>query len=139
MTEYKTIAIVGLSRNPDKDSYIVASYLKHHGFSIIPINPFADKIIGEKSYRSLLDLPLKLKKTIEIIVIFRPSNQVLGIVKEAIKLKKTNPLLQVIWLQLNIINNHAAKLAENAGFKVIMNKCMRIEHLRLFGTTISSV
>ena len=132
LTKYKTVAIVGLSRNPEKDSYIVASYLKNHGFDIIPINPFADEILEQRSYSSLLKVPPELQKTIEIIDVFRPSDQTLSIVKEAIMLKETYTLPYVIWMQLNIINNNAAKLAENAGFKVVMNKCMRIEHLKLF-------
>ena len=132
VTQYKTIAIVGLSRNPEKASYIVASYLKNHGFTIIPINPFADEILEEKSYSSLLKIPPELQKTIEIIDIFRPSNQVLSIVNEAIKLKERYTLPYVIWMQLDIINKNAAKLAKNAGFKVVMNKCIRIEHLKLF-------
>lgn len=131
-TKYKTVAIVGLSRNPKKDSYIVASYLKNHGFNIIPVNPYADEILGEKSYVNLLDIPTDLQKTIEIIDIFRPSDQVLNIINEAIKLKRTYNLPYVIWMQLNIINDNAAKLAKKSGFYVVMNKCMRIEHLKLY-------
>ena len=131
-TNYKTVAIIGLSRNPKKDSYIVASYLKNHGFKIIPVNPNADEILGEKSYSSLLDIPPNLQKTIEIINIFRPSDQVLNIINEAIKLKETYNLPYVIWMQLNIINDNAAKLAKESGFYVVMNKCMRIEHLKLY-------
>lgn len=132
LTKYKTVAIIGLSRNPKKDSFVVASYLKNHGFKIIPVNPYADEILGEKSYGSLLDIPTDLQKTIEIIDIFRPSDQVLNIINEAIKLKEKHNLPYVIWMQLNIINDNAAKLAEKSGFYVLMNKCMRIEHLKLF-------
>ena len=106
--------------------------MKNHGFNIVPVNPYADEILGEKSYSSLLEIHSDLQKTIEIIDIFRPSGQVLSIVKEAIKLKETHNLPCVIWMQLNIINNNAAELAKKAGFYVVMNKCMRIEHLKLF-------
>jgi predicted CoA-binding protein len=72
LTKYKTVAVVGLSREPDKPSYEVAAYLKKHGFRIIPVNPFADEILGEKSYKSLLEVPAKVQETIEIVDVFRP-------------------------------------------------------------------
>ena len=129
---YKTVAVVGLSRSPNKESYMVSSYLKDKGFKIIPVNPFATKILGEKSYKKLLEIPFEIQRTIEIIDIFRPSTDVPKIVEEAIKLKKTHNLPYVIWMQLNIVNDEAAKIARNAGFTVIMNKCMMIEHSKLF-------
>ena len=129
---YKTIAVVGLSRSPNKESYMVSSYLKDNGFKIIPVNPFASKILGEKSYKKLLEIPFEIQRTIEIIDIFRPSTDVPKIVEEAIKLKKIHNLPYVIWMQLNIVNDEAAKIARNAGFTVIMNKCMMIEHSKLF-------
>ena len=129
---YKTVAVVGLSRSPNKESYMVSSYLKDKGFTIIPVNPFATKILGEKSYKKLLEIPFEIQRTIEIIDIFRPSTDVPKIVEEAIKLKKIHILPYVIWMQLNIVNDEAAKIARNAGFTVIMNKCMMIEHSKLF-------
>lgn len=136
LTNYTTIAIVGLSRNPKKDSFNVASYLKNQGFKIIPVNPFAKEILKEKCYSNLMEIPLELQKTIEIIDIFRPSDQVLNIVKEAIKLKELHNLPHVIWMQLNIINDSAAKLAKKAGFCVVMDKCMRLEHLKLINSRV---
>jgi len=133
---YKTVAVVGLSRSPNKESYMVSSYLKDNGFKIIPINPFANKILGEKSYKRLLEIPFEIQRTIEIIDIFRPSTDVPKIVEEAIKLKKTHNLPYVIWMQLNIVNDEAAKIARNAGFTVIMNRCMMIEHSKLFHETL---
>ena len=136
LTNYKTIAIVGLSRNPKKDSFTVASYLKNQGFKIIPVNPFAKEILKEKCYSNLMEIPLELQKTIEIIDVFRPSDQVLKIVKEAIKLKELHNLPLVIWMQLSIINDSAAKLAKKAGFSVVMDKCMRLEHLKLINSRV---
>ncbi len=133
---YKTVAVVGLSRSPNKESYMVSSYLKDKGFKIIPVNPFATKILGEKSYKKLLEIPFEIQRTIEIIDIFRPSTDVPKIVEEAIKLKKTHNLPYVIWMQLNIVNDEAAKIARNAGFTVIMNRCMMIEHSKLFHETL---
>ncbi|MEM1525199.1 MAG: CoA-binding protein [Nitrososphaerales archaeon] len=129
--KFKTIAIVGLSRDPNKDSYKVAEYLKANGYHIIPINPFADEILGEKCYKSLLDIPEDIQKTIEIIDIFRPSEEVLPIVEQAIQLKKNYGKPYFIWMQLGIINDKAAELARSVGLEVIMDKCMMIEHKRL--------
>jgi predicted CoA-binding protein len=130
-----TIAIVGLSKSPSKDSHKVADYLMEQGYNVVPINPFADKILGEKCYRSLLELPEELKKSVEIINIFRPSSDVPPIVEKAVHLNETYESANVIWMQLGIINNKAADLARKSGLTVIMDKCILIEHKRLSGAT----
>jgi predicted CoA-binding protein len=132
LTKYKTVAVVGLSREPGKDSHRVSAYLKNHGFHIIPVNPFADEIIGEKSYKSLLDIPPEIQKTIEIVDIFRPSEDVPPIVEQAVKLRAAYGKPYVVWMQLGIVNEQAAEAAEKAGLTVVMNKCMMIEHKRFF-------
>jgi predicted CoA-binding protein len=131
LTKYKAIAVVGLSRDPDKDSYRVSAYLKKHGFRIIPVNPFADEILGEKSYKSLLDIPAEIQKTIEIVDIFRPAKDVPPIVEQAVKLKEAHGKPSVVWMQLGIVNEQAAETAKKAGLTVIMDKCMMVEHQRL--------
>jgi predicted CoA-binding protein len=128
---YKTIAIVGLSRDPNKDSYKVAEYLKANGYRIIPINPFADEILGEKCYKSLLDIPEEVQRAIEVVDIFRPSQDVPPIVEQVIQLKQRHGKPHVVWMQLGITNDEAAKLAEKAGLEVIMDRCMMIEHKRM--------
>ena len=132
LTKYKTVAVVGLSREPGKDSHRVSAYLKQHGFHIIPVNPFADEILGEKSYKSLLDIPPEIQKTIEIVDVFRPSKDVPPIVEQAIKLKAAYGKPNVVWMQLDIVNEHAAEAARKAGLTVVRDKCMMIEHKRLF-------
>ena len=132
LTKYKTIAAVGLSKEPDKDSHRVSAYLKKNGFCIVPVNLFADEILGEKSYKSLLDIPPEIQKTIEIVDIFRPSKDVPTIVKQAIKLKAMHGKPHVVWMQLGIVNEQSAELAKKAGLIVVMNKCIMIEHLHLF-------
>jgi len=77
--------VVGLSRDSGKDSHRVSAYLKQHGFHIIPVNPFADEVLGEKSYKSLLDIPPEIQRTIEVVDVFRPSEDVPAIVEQAIK------------------------------------------------------
>ena len=132
LTKYKTVAVVGLSREPDKDSYRVSAYLKKHGFRIVPVNPFADEVLGEKSYKSLLDIPAEIQKTIEIVDIFRPAKDVPPIVEQAVKLKEMHGKPYVVWMQLGIVNEQAAETAKKAGLTVVMNKCMMVEHKRFF-------
>ena len=132
LTKYKTVAVVGLSREPDKDSYRVSAYLKEHGFRIVPVNPFANEVLGEKSYKSLLDIPAEIQKTIEIVDIFRPAKDVPPIVEQAVKLKEMHGKPYVVWMQLGIVNEQAAETAKKAGLTVVMNKCMMVEHRRFF-------
>jgi predicted CoA-binding protein len=132
LTRYRTVAVVGLSREPSKDSYRVSAYLKKHGFRIIPVNPFADKVLGEKSYKSLLEIPREIQKTIEIVDVFRPAKDVPPIVEQAIKLKKLFGKPGVVWMQLGIVNEQAAEEARKAGLIVVMDKCMMVEHQHLF-------
>lgn len=131
LEKHRTVAVVGVSRDSRKDSYIVAEYLKSKGYDVIPINPFADEILGERCYKSLMDVPEDLQKNIEIVDIFRPSQDVPPIVDQAMGLRKKNAKPYVIWMQLGIVNEEAAKRADEAGFTVVMDKCMMIEHGRL--------
>ena len=123
--------MVGLSREPSKDSYMVGAYLKKHGFRIIPVNPFADEILGEKSYGSLLDVPIEIQRTIEIVDIFRPARDVIPIVEQAVRLREANGKPYVVWMQLGI-NEQAAEMAKKAGLTVVMDKCMMVEHELFF-------
>jgi predicted CoA-binding protein len=132
LTKYKTVAVVGLSREPDKDSYRISAYLKEHGFRIIPVNPFADEVLGEKSYKSLLDIPTEIQRTIEVVDVFRPAKDVPPIVDQAVKLKEMYGKPIVVWMQLGIVNEQAAETAKQAGLTVVMDKCMMVEHERFF-------
>jgi predicted CoA-binding protein len=132
LTRYRTVAIVGLSRDPSKDSYRVAEYLKKHGFHVVPINPASNEILDEKTYKSLIDMPAEVQKTLEIVDIFRPSENVLPIVDQVVQLKKLYGVPYVVWMQLGIINEKAAEKARKAGLTVVMDKCMMQEHRRLF-------
>jgi predicted CoA-binding protein len=127
LNNHKTITVVGLSRDPAKASHRVAHYLQSACYRVIPVNPFADEILGEKAYKTLLGVPEK----VEIVNIFRPSEDVPSIVEEAIKLKKKLGTPNVIWMQLGIVNEKAAKRARKAGFTVVMNRCIMVEHRRL--------
>ena len=131
LEKYKVIAVVGLSKEPGKDSHRVSAYLKQQGYQIIPVNPFADEVLGEKSYKNLLDIPPEIQKTIEIVDIFRPPEDVPPIVEQAIKLKQLYGKPSVVWMQLGIINEAAAEAARRAGLIVVMDKCLMVEHHRL--------
>ena len=132
LSKSKTIAVVGLSREPDKDSYRVAAYLKKQGFRIVPVNPFADEILGEKSYKSLLEIPVEIQKILDVVDVFRPAKDVPAIVEQAVKLKAIHGKPHVVWMQLGIVNVQAAETAKKAGLTVVMDKCMMVEHRRLF-------
>lgn len=119
----KNVAVVGMSKNEEKAAHYVPKYLASQGYNITPVNPTADKILDKKCYQSIeqVDSP------IDIVDVFRPSDQVLPVVQEAIKKKP-----KVIWLQEGIHNKEAEELARKAGIKVVFNRCMLAEHQRLF-------
>jgi predicted CoA-binding protein len=125
------IAVVGLSRELGKPSHTVAAYLKGHGYHIVPVNPFADEILGEKSYKSLSEMPVDIKRTIQVVNIFRRVKDVPPIVKEAVMLKDTYGKLRAVWMQEGIVNDSAAAMARKAGLTVVMDRCMMVEYKRL--------
>ena len=131
LEKYRVIAVVGLSKQPEKDSHRVSVYLQEHGYRIIPVNPFADEVLGEKSYPSLLDIPSEIQKTIEIVDVFRPAKDVPPIMEQAIKLKQRNGKPYVVWMQLGIENEAAAEAGRRAGLIVVMDRCLMVEHNRL--------
>ena len=127
----KTIAIVGLSKKPEKDSCRVSAYLQQHGYRIIPVNPFVDEVLGEKSYKSLLDIPVEIQKTIDIVDIFRKPENIPPVVEQVIALKAMFGRVFVVWLQLGIVNEQAAEAARKVGLVVVMDKCVMVEHQHL--------
>ena len=124
----KTIAVVGLSKDPSKESHSVSMYLKEHHYEIIPVNPTADEIMGLKSYPSLSAIPNDMKKRIDVVDIFRRAKDVPPVVDDAIKLKNFAKKPLAVWMQLGIVNEEAAKKARAAGIDVVMDACIRTEH-----------
>jgi predicted CoA-binding protein len=120
----KTIATVGLSKNREKVSNSVATYLQGQGYRVIPVNPTTDEILGEKSYADLESIPDK----IDVVQIFRRPEDIPPVVTDAIKVGA-----KVVWMQEGIVNEEAAQMAREAGLQVVMDACMRAMHLRLFG------
>ncbi len=118
----KTVAVVGLSDKPDRYSYSVAGYLQQFGYRIIPVNPFVDEVLGEKSYASLEEIPDK----IDVVDVFRGRRHVPGIVESAIKIGAP-----VVWMQEEIIHEEAAQKGREAGLTVVMDRCMKKEQYRV--------
>lgn len=114
----KTIAVVGLSDNPARPSYGVARYLQQQGFRIIPVNPKLTEVLGEKCYASLRDVPDK----IDIVDCFRRSEEMLAIAQDAVAVDA-----KCLWMQIGVINHEAAKIAQDGGLKVVLDKCTKIE------------
>ncbi len=117
-----TIAILGLSPKPERDSNMVARYLKDQGYTIIPVRPAQDEILGKKAYASLDDI----KEPVDIVDVFRNPAQIVPHAHEAIRLKP-----KVFWMQLNIENHEAAELLTAAGIDVVMDRCIKVDHGRL--------
>ena len=120
----KTVAVVGISPKEDRPSYIVASYLKSKGYRIIPVRPDGDRILGEKVYRSLMEIPNEIE--IDVVDIFRRPEDVPPLVDEAIQRGA-----KMVWMQEGITNEEARAKAEASGLKVVMNRCVKKEHQRL--------
>ena len=124
LSRCKTIAVVGISPKEDRPSYTVASYLKSKGYKIIPVRPDGETILGEKVYHSLQEIPPEVN--IDIVDIFRRSEDVLPVVEEAIQCGA-----KVIWMQEGVIHPEAGASAERAGLQVVMDRCIKKDHQRL--------
>ncbi|WP_134672081.1 CoA-binding protein [Halorussus marinus] len=121
----ETIAVVGCSSTPGKDAHEIPKYLREHGYEVIPINPHADEIFGREAYDSLSDVD----ERVDIVDVFRPSEEVADIVDEALERDD----VRVIWTQLGIADDEAAERAEAAGKRVVQDRCLKVEHGRLVG------
>jgi uncharacterized protein len=119
-----TIAIVGLSKNEMRASYFVGYYLQRHGYRVIPVNPRETEILGEKSYPSLLDVPVP----VDIVNVFRAPDALPGIAQEAVTIHAG-----ALWCQFGVINEEGAHIASDGGVTVIMDRCLKVEHARYLG------
>jgi predicted CoA-binding protein len=120
----KTIAVVGLSANWYRPSYFAAKYMLDHGYTVIPVNPAYEEVLGHRCYPSLRDVPLK----VDMVDCFRKSEEIPAIVDDAIAVGA-----RVLWMQLGVVNEDAKRKALAAGLEVVMDRCVKIEHARLFG------
>jgi len=124
LAENKVIAVVGLSADWFRPSYFAAKYMREHGYRIIPVNPRYEEILGEKCYKSLKDIPVQ----VGIVDCFRKTEDIVPVAREAIDIGA-----KVLWQQLGVKNEEAARMAEAAGLDSVMDRCVKIEHARLFG------
>lgn len=122
--ELDRIAVVGCSSTPGKAAHDVPKYLQEQGYRIVPVNPFAEEILGERAFDTLADVP----ETVDVVDVFRPSDEVAGIVDQAI----ARDDVRAVWTQLDIVDDEAAARAEAAGLTVVQDRCMKVEHERLF-------
>jgi hypothetical protein len=120
----KTIAIVGLSDNELRASHFVGYYLKRHGYRVIPVNPRQTEILGQKCYPSLLDVP----EPVDIVDVFRAPDALPGIARDAVAIHA-----DTLWCQFGVINEEGARIAEEGGLTVIMDRCLKVEHARYLG------
>lgn len=118
----KTIAVVGLSKNPERTSYMVSQAMQNNGYRIIPVNPTISEALGEKAVASLTDIT----EPVDIVNVFRRSEEVGPVVEEAIKIKP-----KAIWMQQGVYNEEAAQKAKEAGIEVIMDQCIKVDHALL--------
>ena len=120
----KTVAVVGLSKNELRASYFVGFYLRRHGYRVIPVNPREVEILGEKSFKSLSDVPVP----IDIVNVFRAPDALPAIAREAVTVGARN-----LWCQYTVINEEGAEIAEAGGLSVVMDRCLKVEHARYVG------
>lgn len=120
----KTIAVVGLSPNELRASYFVGYYLKRHGYRVVPVNPREAEILGEKSFKSLSDIPGK----VDVVNVFRAPDALPGIAREAVAIGAG-----ALWCQFGVINAEGAQIAEAGGLAVVMDRCIKVEHARFAG------
>lgn len=124
LRECRTVAIVGLSTDPQRASWFVASYLKREGYRIIPVNPKADLILGEKAYPDLASIP----DPVDLVDVFRPAAECLAVSRQAVAIKA-----KALWLQLRLVNIEAAEYAARHGLDVVIDRCVKMEHGRYHG------
>jgi predicted CoA-binding protein len=120
----KTIAVVGLSANELRASHFVGFYLKRHGYRVVPVNPKEASILGEPSFKSLSDVPFP----IDIVNVFRAPDALPGVARESVAIHAGS-----IWCQFGVINEEGARIAEQGGLTVVMDRCMKVEHARFIG------
>lgn len=124
LKDNRTVAVVGLSANWYRPSYFAAKYLQEHGYRVIPVNPQYDSVLGEKCYKALADIPEK----VDVVDCFRRGEEIPALAREAIAIGA-----KVLWMQLGVTSAEARRKAEDAGLEVVEDRCMKIEHGRLFG------
>ena len=134
MRRYKVIAVVGASKNPEKEAFTVPAYLREHGYTIIPVNPTTDKVNGLKSYPSLADIPAEVAEEVDVVEVFRPSEEFPEVARQVATMKRKTGRPFVFWGQLGLENDEAKKILTDSRVDYVMDKCMRVEHQLMGGS-----
>ncbi len=125
LLDHRRVAVVGMSKDPAKPAHYVPKFLLRHGFEVVPVNPTADEILGLKAFKSLLEV----QRPVDVVDVFRPSDQVLPIAEQSLKVKP-----KVFWMQEGIYNQEAAETLRRTGVTVVWDRCIMREHNRLFAS-----
>jgi predicted CoA-binding protein len=137
LRKYKTIAVVGASKNPEKEAHKVPLYMKEHGYRIIPVNPTTDSVLGEKSFPSLSEIPPENAKQVEIVDVFRKSEELPEVARQAVEMTKRSGKPTVFWAQLGLENDEAKQILSDNGLQYVMNACVRMVHQNQLRKTTS--
>ncbi|MDV3244528.1 MAG: CoA-binding protein [Nitrososphaerales archaeon] len=130
--KYRYVAVVGASKSPEKEAYTVPQYLQKQGFRIVPVNPTADAIHGEKAYPSLAALPDEVAKRVEVVDVFRPSEELPQVASQVVEMKRRTGRPFVFWAQQGIENEEAKRILGEGRVDYVMDACMRTMH-QLYG------
>lgn len=133
MRKSKVVAVVGASTSPEKEAFTVPLYLKEHGYTIIPVNPSADTVHGLRAYHSLAGLPSEVAGSIEVVEVFRPSDELPEIARQVAEMKKRTKKTSVFWSQLGLESEEAKRILKKSEVPYVMGVCMRTQHQLLGG------
>jgi predicted CoA-binding protein len=133
LKQSQVVAVVGASKNPEKEANSVPLYLIQHGYTVIPVNPTADTIHGLKAYPSLAELPPELAARVEVVEVFRPSEQLPEIARQVVEMRKKTKKTLVFWAQLGLENEEAKRILKENDVPYVMGVCMRTQHQLLSG------
>ncbi len=128
LRKYKVIAVVGASKNPEKEAFTVPLYMQQHGYTVIPVNPTADSVNGVKAYPSLADLPGEIAARVDVVEVFRPSEELPGVARQVVDMKRMTGRPFVFWAQLGLENEDAKRILRSEGIEFVMDACMRTQH-----------
>jgi len=128
MKAHRVIAVVGASKNPEKEAHTVPAYLKDHGYRVVPVNPSAGQILGEKAFPSLASLPEQLAREVEVVEVFRPSEELPQVAREVVEMSRKYGKSYIFWSQLGLENDEAKAMLTEAKILYVMNACMRVVH-----------
>ena len=131
MRKCRTIAVVGASKNPEKEAFTVPDYLLKHGYTVIPVNPTTDSVNGLRAYHSLAEIPDEVARKVEVVDVFRPSEEFPEVAEQVVALRNRTGRPVVFWGQLGLESDAAKKILKEGGVAWVMDRCMRVEHARL--------